>query len=170
MRQQIKNGEVVMNKKIFGYKYDDKSGGLVIDEKEAKAVRAIFDLYGNYKLYKNEIAYLFNRETTIENIIVNRIDNLVQTLSKYDIDIKIDIDNGKLIRENKEFQNNIINLLVNSKKLIEIIDSSMNEVLLGDVDDIVLLITKQEEIYDKYGDFKSFDLSNYKEDIDDLTY
>ena len=46
----------------------------------------------------------------------------------------------------------------------------MNEVLLSNVDDIVLLITKQEEIYDKYGDFKSFDLSNYKEDIDDLTY
>lgn len=169
MQQQIKNDEV-MNKKIFGYKYDDKSGKLVIDEKEAKVVRAIFDLYGNYKLYENEIAYLFNGEKTIENIIVNRIDKLVLTLSKYAIDIKINIENDKLIKENKEFQNNIINLLVNSKKLIEIIDSSMNEVLLDNVDDIVLLISKQDEIYDKYGDFKSFDLSNYKEDIDDLTY
>jgi len=46
----------------------------------------------------------------------------------------------------------------------------MNEVLLSNVDDIVLLITKQKEIYDKYGDFKSFDLSNYEEDIEDLAY
>ena len=53
-QQAIKNGVVLGNSRIFGYRKD--KGRLVIDEEEAEMVRLLFDLYssGNYSMKQIE--------------------------------------------------------------------------------------------------------------------
>jgi len=80
-QQAIKNGVVLGNSRIFGYRKDDKR--LVIDEDEAKMIRMVFELYatGQYSMkqienrlwdagYRNhngkKIAH-----TTLSNVIAN---------------------------------------------------------------------------------------------------
>ena len=56
-RQAIKNGVVLGNNRIFGYKKD--KGRLVIDEDEAKMVRELFELYSTGKYSMKQIEELF---------------------------------------------------------------------------------------------------------------
>lgn len=160
----------ILSKEIFGYRYDNETGQYVIHEKEAKVVRAIYDLYGNYTLNEEEITDLFNGNKTIINIIINRINNLKQIMKRYNKKINIDIDDPVLLQENKKFQKDIIDLLIKSKTKIKKINSSIVGPLLNDVDDIVTLISKQDELYDKYGDFQCFNMSNYQKDHNELTH
>lgn len=160
----------ILSKEMFGYRYDKETSKYVVHEKEAKVVRAIYDLYGNYTLNEEEIADLFNGDKTIINIIINRIDNLKRTIKRYSKKINIDIDDPVLLQENKNFQKDIIDSLIKSKTIIKKINSSIVEPLLNDVDDIVILISKQDELYDKYGDFQCFNMSNYQKDSNELTH
>ncbi len=53
-RQAIKNGHVLGNDKLYGY--DKKDCVLTINEKEAKIVRVIFDLYANHRYGTRKIS------------------------------------------------------------------------------------------------------------------
>ena len=80
-QQAIKNGTVLGNNRIFGYRKDE--GRLVIDEQQAEMVREIFELYatGQYSMKKIETIlwnkgyrnYNGNRiaHTTMSNMIAN---------------------------------------------------------------------------------------------------
>ena len=80
-QQAIKNGVVLGNGRIFGYKKENKR--LVIDEKEAGMVRELFDLYASAKYSMKTIEKIFwengyrNRNgnkiahTTMSNMISN---------------------------------------------------------------------------------------------------
>ena len=39
-----------MNTRVLGYRYDDVSQSLVIDEEESNVVKCIFELYTTYSL------------------------------------------------------------------------------------------------------------------------
>lgn len=80
-QQAIKNGVVLGNSRIFGYKKENKR--LVIDEDEAKMVRELFELYASNKYSMKNIEEIFwdkgyrNRNgnkiahTTMSNMISN---------------------------------------------------------------------------------------------------
>ena len=80
-QQAIKNGVVLGNSRIFGYKKENKR--LVIDEDEAKMVRELFELYASNKYSMKNIEKIFwdkgyrNRNgnniahTTMSNMISN---------------------------------------------------------------------------------------------------
>ena len=59
-RQAIKNGHVLGNDKLWGY--DKKDCVLTINEKEARAVRRIFDLYANQQLGVRRISQILYDE------------------------------------------------------------------------------------------------------------
>lgn len=59
-RQAIKNGHVLGNDKLWGY--DKKDCVLTINEKEAQAVRRIFDLYANQQLGVRRISQVLYDE------------------------------------------------------------------------------------------------------------
>ena len=59
-RQAIKNGHVLGNDKLWGY--DKKDCVLSINEKEAQAVRRIFDLYANQQLGVRRISQVLYDE------------------------------------------------------------------------------------------------------------
>ena len=59
-RQAIKNGHVLGNDKLWGY--DKKDCVLTINEKEAQAVRRIFDLYANQQLGIRRISQILYDE------------------------------------------------------------------------------------------------------------
>lgn len=49
--RKAKRGQVVKNNHLFGYSYDREKGMYVINEKEAKIIRMIFDLYTSNQFY-----------------------------------------------------------------------------------------------------------------------
>ena len=62
MYRSIKNGTILGNNMLYGYKKDKLTGNLVIIEKEAKVINRLFSLYAieNYSITK--IAKTFNNE------------------------------------------------------------------------------------------------------------
>lgn len=69
MNEAIKNGHILGNNLLYGYRKDKENNKLYIIEEESKVVKRLFTLYGieNYSL--NKIAKLFNSEgiETIQN-------------------------------------------------------------------------------------------------------
>lgn len=69
MNEAIKNGHILGNNLLYGYRKDKKTNKLYIVEEESKVVKRLFTLYGveNYSL--NKIAQIFNDEgiRTIQN-------------------------------------------------------------------------------------------------------
>lgn len=146
-----------MNNEIpFGYKFDGQKGEIVSDEKEMKLVNTIFDLFTEYNINQMEITDLLNGFTTIKDIIISRIEKICETTQFYNKNLlkefdNVDIDN--ILTNKEEIDKKIITPLLNNKEGIKTLDTSMNDVLLRQIDDAILLINKQEEIENKYGDF-----------------
>lgn len=69
MNEAIKNGHILGNNLLYGYRKDKKTNKLYIIEEESRVVKRLFTLYGieNYSL--NKIAKLFNSEgiETVQN-------------------------------------------------------------------------------------------------------
>ena len=69
MNRSIKNGTILGNNMLYGYKKDKTTGNLVIIPKEAKVIKRLFHLYAieNYSITK--IVKIFNNENieTIKN-------------------------------------------------------------------------------------------------------
>lgn len=69
MNEAIKNGHILGNNLLYGYRKDKQTNKLYIIEEESKVVKRLFTLYGieNYSL--NKIAKIFNNEgiRTIQN-------------------------------------------------------------------------------------------------------
>lgn len=62
MKQSIKNGHILGNDLLYGYKKDKLTGNLYIIEEEAEIVRRLFTMYGVEELSISKIALIFNNE------------------------------------------------------------------------------------------------------------
>ena len=62
MNRSIKNGNILGNNMLYGYKKDKLTGNLIIVHEEAEIIKRLFTLYGinNYSITK--IAKIFNKE------------------------------------------------------------------------------------------------------------
>ncbi|MBE6153860.1 MAG: hypothetical protein E7166_06530 [Firmicutes bacterium] len=147
----------------FGYKFDGQKGEIVAEEKEMKLVNTIFDLFTEYNINQMEITDLLNGFTTIKDIIIFRIEKICETAQFYNKDLlkefdNVDIDN--ILTNKEEIDKKIITPLLNNKDGIKNLDTTMNDIILKQIDDVILLINKQEEIENKYGDFTQLKKNN----------
>ncbi len=62
MNRSIKNGNILGNDMLYGYKKDKKTGNLLIIEKEARIIRKIFSLYAIKDLSISQIVKKLNNE------------------------------------------------------------------------------------------------------------
>lgn len=62
MKQSIKNGHILGNNTLYGYKKDKITGNLIIVESEAKVVKRLFSMYAIEKLSLRNISKIFNEE------------------------------------------------------------------------------------------------------------
>ncbi len=62
MNRSIKNGTILGNDMLYGYKKDKITGNLIIMEDEANIVKRLFDLYVVDNLSITKIAHIFNNE------------------------------------------------------------------------------------------------------------
>lgn len=136
--------------KMYGYKYND-NGEIVIDEEEAKYVRIIFDLAGNYKLVPSEIAEFLNGTYTIVEIISNRIADVIELISKYDKNKAKILENYN----NKEVLNN--DNLIQKKLIIPLLEwkqSNLDLDIIDNVDNLITLLKNKDELIDKYSNLE----------------
>lgn len=142
-----------MNKDIpFGYKYDEKTKQLIVDEKETKVVKKVFRL-NEYSFNSDEIAKLLNGISVYE-IVSDKIFNIIVEAQKYNEAIgeeivkeeNLNVNLKDILRNRDNIDENIVKVLKKSKEKIEKIDSTMKEVLLDDIDKIINILNHLDEI------------------------
>lgn len=122
----------------FGYEYVDGKVKAVSDE--IKQTKSIFTLFNNYNLNQNEIVNLINGSTTIKEIIIFRIEKICEILKLYDQSL----DN--ILVNNNQITQDIIEELIGIKERMKKLNGLVDEVIFSNIDDVILLINKQEEI------------------------
>lgn len=150
--------------KILGYSYDEKSNKFFVNEDESKLVKILFKIETDYHLNSDEVSDLLFRNYTINQIIESRINDIWYKLyeeGKVDSEDFEYVDIVKTLEENKNVQENIIDVLL-SKKL-DFID--MNVSLEND---IIFLIDKRCELQDlveTFNDIKDEIQKNYGKEL-----
>ncbi len=78
MNRAIKNGTILGNNMLYGYKKDKLTGNLIIIEKEANIIRRLFSLYAikNYSLTK--IANIFSKENKSKKWYVSTLTRIIK--------------------------------------------------------------------------------------------
>ncbi len=144
-----------MNTRVLGYRYDDVSQSLVIDEEESNVVKCIFELYTTYSLKENEIENLVKGIKSLQDIIENRINNILNKLYEKNENIaeKFDINNMiAILEENKD---TVIDILEQIKVYINESGRDLDKELLKEINDVILLIQDTEKLNDKYENFEN---------------
>lgn len=142
--------------KILGYNYDEKSNKFYINEDESKLVKILYKIETDYHLNLDEVSDLLFRNYTINQIIEDRINSIwykLYEVGKVDSEDFDYVDIIKTLEENKNVQENIIDVLLSKK-------SDFIEVNVSLEDDIIFLIDKRYEIQDLVETF-----NNLKDDI-----
>lgn len=145
--------------KIYGYDYDTKKEQYIPNEKESKVIRAIYDLFATYNLEHTEIDNLLFGESTIFDIIAERITSIYNDILFYDKDYKIPINSDELednLLDEKNIQEKVINPLLKTKTQISKFDNLIQERIYKKINDTITLIENKNEIINKYGNFEEF--------------
>ena len=152
------NNYIAKQNKILGYKYDDNKKSYVIEEEQAKVVKAIMELQTKYSLNNNEIDLLIKGSIDIDGIIALKLDLLYERLED-DLNIKnplknINVDNSlKSVNEFKEqLEEDLSEIQIQIQNISSDDDFEKN---INEIDKIKLLLNNRDEIFQKYGDFKS---------------
>lgn len=136
----------------FGCKYDKKTNQLTINKKEAEIVKKVFSLSA-YGFDHSEVARILNGES-LYKIISEKILKIIYMAQEYNKKIgrefvyedksKFDLEN--ILKNKVEINESIIKNLNKSKEQIKEIDSSMKDVLLMDIELIIDILNKLDEI------------------------
>lgn len=158
---------------IYGYKYNENNKKLDIIPGKIELVKITYDLAVCYKLNVPEIVNLFNGTETLSGIIANRIYDIYEIAHKYnkntgknieDKDIKNILDNNDNIKKI------IIEPLLKVKERLDKIDFDKQS-LFEDIENVIELINKKDELFNKYGDLKKIgDRANTSYLEDDFEY
>lgn len=154
------NNYIAKQNKILGYKYDDDKKSYVIDEEQAKVVKAIIELQTKYSLNNNEIDLLIKGSIDIDGIIALKLDLLYERLED-DLNIKNSLKNinvANSLKSVNEFKEQLEEDLSEIQIQIQIQNISSDddfEKNINEIDKIKLLLNNRDEIFQKYGDFKS---------------
>lgn len=144
-----------MNTRVLGYRYDDVSQSLVIDEEESNVVKCIFELYTTYSLKENEIENLVKGIKSLHDIIGNRINNILNKLYEKNESITEKIDVNDMIATLEENKDTVIDMLEQIKAYINESNRDLDKELLKEINGVILLIQDTEKINDKYGNFEN---------------
>lgn len=123
-------------------------------ENEEKLEKIILELGENYRFVAKETEDLFNGKTTLFKIIDNRIRNLYYIIDhRYnDKNIKTDIlnlDLEKILCSKENIKERIESPILELKIKINEIEPTVTW-LIKDMDDIIRMIEKSDEILNKY--------------------
>lgn len=156
-----------LNQIQFGYKYDNENNKVVIDESQLNVIRSFIELRTTYLLEYSEIYYLCINEQTIEEIIVNRIEGIYDTLEDYDLELTNPFENVnviKLLKQETEVKNKIIKPLVFTNKKIS--SKEKYEIISKKIERVIKLIELRNELIKKY-DFKKIadTINEYNESL-----
>lgn len=145
--------------KIYGYDYDEKQQKYVLNEKEAKVIKAVSDLFTTYNLEFIEIDNLFSGENTIIDVIAERIISIYNDIQFYDKDYKTPFNDDELennLLDENNIQDKIINTLLKAKTDISKFDVIIKERIYKKIDDTIILIGNKNDILNKYENFEDF--------------
>lgn len=78
MKRSIKNGHILGNDLMYGYKKDKVNNALVINKDESKMVKKLFVLYGINKLSLHSIANIFNHESEYKKWNVTTLSRMIR--------------------------------------------------------------------------------------------
>lgn len=117
-------------------------------EYKPKIVKAIFDLYGEYKFRTDEIAEILNNES-IYRVLSNRICIIIEDIINLEENPNIEkIPNASDIEE--DLKGNKQNVIEYIKQYKDELDINKNEYIREELDRVLSIIEKLEEIIDKY--------------------
>lgn len=140
----------------FGYKYDNETNKLIIDEPQANIVRAVIDLRITYLLEYIEVYHLCINQKTIDEIIADRIEEIYDTLEDYNLEITNPFKNNniiKLLEQESKVKNEIIKPLAAINTKINFGKKKKYEVVAKKISRIIKLIEQRNDLIKKY-DFK----------------
>lgn len=130
-----------------------------IIQSNSEIVKAVYDLHTNYLLKSEDIARIMNGEP-ICKVVSNRIYTTIKAIQKNneedDDEYGLKFDEGKTILKKDCLENDLIN---NKEKVIDILKKYKkklnNEYSIDDVNNIINIVKKLDEIIQKYeGKFK----------------
>lgn len=136
--------------KIYGYKHND-NGKIIIDEEEAKNVRLMGDLAGNYRLVASEVAQFLNGTYTVVEIISNRLADVIELISAYDKNKAKNIknySNDKVLNDDNLIQKKLI------VPLLEWKEKNLDLDIIDNIDNLITLLKSKDELIDKYNDLQ----------------
>lgn len=115
---------------------------------EENAIKAIFELYGEYNFRKEEIDEILKNES-IYHVLSNRICSIIEDIINMEENPNIEkipneSDMGDDLKENKQ---KVIEYIKNYKNELDI---NKNEYILEELNRMLGIIEKLEEIIDKY--------------------
>lgn len=142
----------------FGYKYDNETNKLIIDEPQANIVRAVIDLRITYLLEYIEVYYLCINKKTIDEIIADRIEEIYDILEDYNLEITNPFENNniiELLKQESKVKNEIIKPLVSINRKINFGKKIKYEVVAKKISRIIKLVEQRNDLIKKY-DFKKF--------------
>lgn len=140
----------------FGYKYDNETNKLIIDEPQANIVSAVIDLRITYLLEYIEVYYLCINQKTIDEIIADRIEEIYDILEDYNFEITNPFENNniiELLKQESKVKNEIIKPLASINTKINFGKKKKYEVVAKKISRIIKLIEQRNDLIKKY-DFK----------------
>lgn len=153
----------------FGYKYDNETNKLIIDEPQANIVRAVIDLRTTYLLEYIEVYYLCINQKTIDEIIADRIEEIYYILEDYNLEITNPFKNNniiELLKQESKIKNEIIKPLTSINTKINFGKKKKYEVVAKKISRIIKLIEQRNDLIKKY-DFKKIadTINEYNESL-----
>ena len=117
-------------------------------EYKPEIVKAIFDLYGEYNFINEEIAEILNKES-IYRVLSNRICIIIEDIINLEENPNIEkIPNASDMEE--DLKGNKQKVIEYIKQYKDELDINENEYIIKELDRVLSIIEKLEEIIDKY--------------------